>query len=414
MFYTKLKRGYKYIPLMVFAVYLIWRHTQISLIADDLVYQDAWKKVSMFSWCKEFYLHWGGRVPLQFLDIVFLNLPMKCWKICNIALILMVMYYLLKFIELYYDQLNDKQKVVILTIACILFSQIPSDIADASIYWITGSFNYLWPFAFLMPALYPFFIMTEKKEVKKWEWALAWIGTFFACYAEQTAAIFVCISIFAIGYSKWQREQIKYSQSALFVFGLLNAGIQYAAPGNHVRFQAELLKWYPDFDMYGLFDRIIFGMIHCIHLLFSQGWIFLILCVLILGIQTIHRTTTEQIFYGAFLMLTFLIREYAIRLNDAPVWDLYNKKLMLELAGYLFWMFWMVWFILRFSQAKSGKLVIGLLFLAVFATGVVMGMSPTIYASGSRVFLSTFLLLVLVMSLVASEVMSSIQMEREV
>ena len=58
------------------------------------------------------------------------------------------------------------------------------------------------------------------------------------------------------------------------------------------------------------------------------------------------------------------------------------------------------------KMKKRAKKIVALFFLAIFASGIVMGMSPTVFASGERVFFLSYLLLILVQAFLLKNVIS--------
>lgn len=404
---SRIEKLYKYIPIFIFLLYVFWIHRNVALVdGDDIVYKQAFNNISILEWCKNFYMRWGGRVPLQFLDIIFLNLPLILWKVCNSILYVLIPVYIYRFVCLFKEKITDQQSFLVNTCICVSLMLIPDSVVNYSITWITGSFNYLWPTTMLFLGIYPFIADVVGKKVKKIDMILAWIGVFLACYAEQTAAVFICMTVFCCVYTFYKKRKISITHITLFIFGVINAVIQYAAPGNMVRYDAELLKWYQNFDMYNFFDKVLLGVVHCLKNVFIPGFPLFILLLAFLGILTLKKDHSNQLCYLALCIFTILVKKIVMEMNDGVIWQIHSTKILLSIAVLIFWMLLFAWNIMNCLSESVDSTIAALFFLAVFASGIVMGMSPTVFASGERVFLISYILLILVIAFLISGVVS--------
>ena len=292
---TKIQSCYKYLPFILFSIYVLWIHHNVGLLdGDDKVYQNTFLNTTLLSWIKDFYLSWGGRVPLQLLDILFLNLPLFCWKLWNAALYILIPIYIYRIILLLYPKLAPEKLFLVNFFICGLLMAIPADILNSSILWVTGSFNYLLPASMLLLALYPFAAALTGTKIHGYDRILAILGILLTCYAEQTAAVFICLSIYCLVYAYVSTRRFPVSECILFLFGAVNAIIQYAAPGNHVRSQAELLKWNQTFDMYSLFDKVLLGLIHFLKNVFVPGFFYFIIFLFLLAVISSYQKRSDR------------------------------------------------------------------------------------------------------------------------
>lgn len=404
---NKIQKLYKYFPLFIFLLYVLWIHHNVVLLdGDDIVYQQTLKNTSVLAWCKDFYKLWGGRIPLQLLDIIYLNLPLKIWKICNSIIYVLVPVYIYRIILLFKEDITDKQCFLLYSLISIFLVIMPDSIVNFSILWVTGSFNYLLPGIMLLIGLYPFLAEVAGKKVKKIDMIFAWIGVFLACYAEQTAAVFICMILFCFGYLIYKKQRIPKGYIVLAIFGLINAAIQYAAPGNVIRYDAEVLRWYQNFDMYNFFDKAMLGVIHCLKSVFIQGFPFFTILLLLLGILTLRKSYLDQLSYLFLCVITIIAKNTVNGIDDGVIWQVYSAKMLFNIAVLIFWMLFFAWYILNCLEYSKEAKIVALFFLAIFASGIVMGMSPTVFASGERVFFLSYLLLILVQAFLIKNVIS--------
>lgn len=398
-----IERVYSFLPILICICYFIYLHCDIVLFGDDLVYKDNFNGRSVVQWSKDFYNMWGGRVPLQLLDNFFLSMPLILWKIFNCILILGMMLFIYKYVKVFVEISNHSNWFAITTMICIALGIIPTNIVKNSILWVTGSFNYLLPAVMLIIAVYPFLVSLKFGKIKKKDIIMAWPCVFLCCYAEQTAAIFICLAGFCVCYNLYKKKRIKFEYIVLYIFGVVNVIFQFAAPGNNVRYDAELLRWYQSYAIYNPLDRILLGIVHFMKSFFITGLPYFIIILVILGIIVINKEKWLQVCYAVLCGFTLFVYNYINNINDEVVWKIYDRNTLIGTAIVIFWIlyFALVILIALFDNLELAC-VSTLCFLASVASGAVMGMSPTIYASGYRVFLISYIMIAIVVVLIFS------------
>lgn len=400
----KVQQIYKYIPIILFFAYALWIHRDVVLYSDDVFYQPSLKNSSIFSWCRDFYRLWGGRVPLQLLDIIFLNLPLIVWKVCNSIVYTLVPFYISRISQLFREDMDERRVFFLNLCICILLIFLPESVMRNSVIWITGSFNYLLPSSMLLIGIYPFLAVAIGRKASGIDIVVAWPGVFLAAYAEQTAAVFLCMAGFCCAYVFYRKKRILRTYILLFAFGIVNALIQYLAPGNAVRYEAEVLKWYPEFDMYNLFDKALLGLVHFLKAVFVPGYVFFWAILMLMGIVILKKGRLYQCCYLGLCVMTIVVKNISDYFTDEAIWQIYSKRVLFEIFLVLIWILVFAWLIFCFIKEQGGSVVAALFFLAAVASGMVMGMSPTVYVSGDRVFLLCYILLILLAALIFCEV----------
>jgi hypothetical protein len=104
----KMNKLFPYVPLLLGILYFYYISCSAVLYGDDLVYIHSLDGRSVFQWCKEFYYHWGGRVPLQLLDIMFLYHSVKLWRFFNTVIMTVNTVYTVKIAKAFNKNINDK------------------------------------------------------------------------------------------------------------------------------------------------------------------------------------------------------------------------------------------------------------------------------------------------------------------
>lgn len=422
---AKLVKLYPYLPFFLFFLYAAYVHRQVGLLeGDDMVYLDSLSDTSVWRWTRAFYQQWGGRVPLQLLDILFLNLPLVCWKIWNTILYTLIPVYCYKIIQLFFRKIEEKKAFFLNLSICSLCFFLPQRLLTSAVIWVTGSFNYLLPMAMFCIAFYGIAAMFCGKRLKKIEMFFTWVAAFLTCYAEQTAAVFLCTATFLMGYAvvQYKRQDALVSETGvawyrqprgkqiggcmfLWVFALCNVAVLFAAPGNQVRSRAELLRWYPQFDQLNGLDKMVMGLIHTIKALFTEESGYLMLLLVLLGILSMRKRKLQQLCFVLLCAVTYAAKLAVEKMEDGVFWQIYNTRLLVGLGVCLFWILLLAWLVFDFVNTDLLKYICALLVLAVFASGMVLGFSPTIFASEDRIFFVGACLLILLLSLLLAEVM---------
>lgn len=392
----KMNKLFPYVPLLFGILYFYYISCSAVLYGDDLVYIHNLDGKSVFQWCKEFYCNWGGRVPLQLLDIMFLYHSVKLWRFFNTVIMTVYTVYTVKIAKLFNKDLTDKSLFLLTTFQMILFVFMPQPTFNDGAIWITGSFNYLLPCAMLVMSLYPFIANIKEVKISKLGYILSYLSVFLCCYAEQTAAVFICMALICLLIQFIQKKCVSKGLVALLLFGFINCIVMFMAPGNQVRYDAELICWYQTFDTYNMFDKIVVGLIHTMKVLRQNGFIYIAILLLFMGLMA-YRKDKELMFSYLFLcFITFVNYHLVYNLTDEVVWQIYSVRILLTIGMICFWILYFSWFLFYLLKDDMNLAIVSsLLWLATFCAGIVMGMSPTIYASGLRVFFVCYVLLIL-------------------
>ncbi|MBN2920599.1 MAG: hypothetical protein JTJ28_13455 [Lactobacillus sp.] len=392
----KMNKLFPYVPLMFGILYFYYISCSAVLYGDDLVYIHNLDGKSVLQWCKEFYCNWGGRVPLQLLDIIFLYRSVKLWRFFNTVIMTVNTVYTVKIAKLFNKNLKGMSLFLLITFQMILFVFMPQPTFNDGAIWITGSFNYLLPCAMLVMSLYPFIANIKEVKISKLEYMLSYLSVLLCCYAEQTAAVFVCMAIICLLIQFVQKKCVSKDLIFLLIFGSINCFVMFMAPGNKVRYDAELICWYQTFDTYNMFDKIVVGLIHTTKVLMQNGFIYFAILLLFMGLMT-YRKDKELMFSYLFLcFITFVNYHLVYNLTDEVVWQIYSIRTLITIGMLCFWILYFSWFLFYLLKDDMNlSVVTSMLLLATFCAGIVMGMSPTIYASGLRVFFVCYILLIL-------------------
>lgn len=400
--------------------------------SDDSVYIEQLKDMSIFQWVYWQATTWQPRLVPDFLIALF-HFNVNAWRVATafIATVMMVV-----IGSICTRKVSDKygNETVNFVICCAFFLIFPN-VLRYSVYWYTGSFNYLWPAFFMIVASSTFYCAAIDRPVTNKPWIIfAVIASMLVVYMEQTAAIFLCFALLSLITMRAFHKRITYNLILQIVCAVLNLGVYLSFGGTQIRQTAEIY-WYKDFNLLSPVDKIFQGVNWGnYHLLNASNALMLpftgLLAVTILKTHTeLSRATKvlvsvppvilflsmlpletvfSKIAYSNFGMIhhlkTGMIFEYALNSMYARPNDF--KLGFVGLAPSVFCMTLVLFVgvcILFAFRNKIEAILNVLLYLAALASMYSISVSPTIFASGERVFFMTDILLVLLVGLITKE-----------
>lgn len=392
-----------YIPFILLLSLSIFMNSQCHIQGgDDTVFVNSFTQYGgILGWLKSYTSIWSGRIVPHFILIVLLNCNIIIWKILNSLMITSLAIAIFKFTVNEKTNLNDSDKTKIAYFICSIILFLPASVVSSSILWVTGSFTYLWSTVFAIVVLIPFKKLLMNEKVSKKILIISFISILYASYVEQSAALIIAFSVICIIIALICKIKVKWYNYVMFLFIAINSYISLSAVGNSVRNEAETLCWYPDFDMLSFIDKVFLGVsetfnniyTNCNYLMIILGILIVILvarkntdkCTKLLSLipliyPTLKLLSVDKLFSFMDTDKVFITRDYSQYL---PIICALTTTLI---TIYLFFVLYD-----NYKEAIITTLVFG----ASICESIIMGISPTIFASGSRIFFVTDLLIIL-------------------
>lgn len=173
---------------------------------------------------------WGGRFVAHSLVQFFLMFDKIWFSIANTAIYALCCMFIVKY--------SPKEKILTHGLICLtsLWLMMPS--CNGTIFWLTGSFNYLWPSAFTTIFLY---LITSRN--KKFEIIAILLAPVAGNFHESiSAGVTVTLTAYAI-LSRYKSINY-YIALSFYIMGFLSNAL---APGNFSRLSAVTNPEYSDF-----------------------------------------------------------------------------------------------------------------------------------------------------------------------
>lgn len=391
-----------YIPFILLFGFSLFMNSQAHIQGgDDTIFVNSFRQYGGVSgWLQSYTSVWSGRIIPHFILIVLLNCNIIIWKILNSLMITSLAIGIYKFTINTKTQFTNSDRTKIVSFICSVILFLPCSVISSSILWVTGSFTYLWSTAFAIIALIPFKRLITDEKVSKRLIIFSFTSILYASYVEQSASIMIVFAIVAIIFALIVKKQIKFYNYILALFICINSYISLSASGNAVRNTAETLKWYPDFDMLSFIDKLFLGVsVTFDHLFNTSNYLMLILGILIAVL--VFRKKTDK-FTKSIALIPIIYSSLKV-LSVDKLFTFKDTDKVFVSGGYLQYipiicacmttLITLYLFFVIYSDYKE-SIVTTLIFGAALCESIIMGISPTIFASGSRIFFVTDILLI--------------------
>lgn len=411
---------------------------------DDAFFYQYTHSMGFFEYLSWRYETWVGRMAAEALVYLTFSLGLTFWRVVNaLMLVLLPMGILCLAAKAARipegTLLTWKDKTPACPSGSVSEMGIGAQIAAVSGYflmsvvtvgyaalWVNGSIFYTWCFTCGIWALMPFadFVFAKEPAAGQGDCfrlekcgGLGWKRFFYtipcaivgAMSIEQMGAVLVTFEILAVIYGilKWRKVN-----SLLLVQTLVTTvafAILFAAPGNEIRVASEIVNWMPEYDTMPLGQHLFITAHWMLSSFANENRLFLCgiwVAGIVLLIQKKNRRTSDWIFAGIAAIFTVaallpyvgvnVLSDFGMQYINTAV-CVYPVPTLAVMTGRV--LFAMVWWtaVLIFTfvflwKASGCQITLLLAYLAGLASEMIMFFSPTMYASGARVFYLTDLL----------------------
>lgn len=233
----KFKKYLPYIFLFMLFLTTLAVNMQIGLFGDDYYYA-TFTRENFGSMHLNHYQEANGRAIVHILDTLFLAMPHFVWAIFNSFLLTMIAYMSSKIVALFN---NNNESFCLKTIITFLFGILMLNIwvIRQSVYWITGSFNYVYPCFMLLWYMYVLF-KNFKNDFKGNQILLTILAFFTAATVEQAAMMAFGLTLLLLFYMLIKGEKYKPKNILiLLAISFLGMATLIFAPSQFIRIGLE-------------------------------------------------------------------------------------------------------------------------------------------------------------------------------
>ncbi|CCJ88678.1 hypothetical protein BN132_606 [Cronobacter turicensis 564] len=376
------------ISFLTIAICLIYIFSSVVFkdITDDHFFSTALSKYSLFEILQIRYNTWSGRVLIE----AFLMKTINVYLFPQIAISLSCI--LLAFSVAKLASIESRVTIPIIALSMLLFLSDFHTNRQATL-WITGAYNYIIPISIGLYAI-TIYLDREQPVFKKLS---SCILIFFASNNEQFAVTAI-IAMAVILIVKFKAKKLTVYDAAYTASLLCGGAIVLAAPGNVERLHSEIINWMPDFENYGILYKLSVGVDRISNQVnFDDNFLFVACCFASLSyllLRSKHSVAASaMMLVFALKIVTFLFLFYPtthisemLRSNNyinPSSWghaSIYFNYLInfIALSSILITC-------LMASKSIKEATRISIVLVCGVLSALMIGFSPTAYASGTRV-----------------------------
>lgn len=388
-FKSSLKIGLPYIVLFAVALYV---HLLWEPFGDDTWFATILDNRTIGEYYLWRYQTWSSRLIVESVLIFMCRSNIILWRILNSAIIVLLVYSLVELIGN-----NQNRKVVEIWTVLGIVLLFPF-VYLSSAGWIATTLNYLWPLSLGLYGLIPLKCVLEEKGVPLHKEILAILALLYASNTEQMAAMLFMVYLIAIIYYYKKNKHL----SKVLVINLtavtINLCIILTCAGNSNRTAAEL-HWFPGFEHISFLQKIAMSFVTTtIKYWYEQNNIYLVYTlVVMLGVWLANKKTVYRIIGTIpFMYYLFCIKGLGVIFRDFPSLAIYNPLQYTTQLGFgniSYYIYGIINLILLFINIYCFYLIfknerhfyiVSLALFAGIASRVIVGLSPTFFASGER------------------------------
>lgn len=383
--------------LGLFLVFLCF-NSRLVFRADDLRYMTGpAEQGGLWNWFIYYYLNWSGRA-LHLLYVPLTWLPVWVFRVLN-ALVLTGLAFCLERLAGCMPPLAGERPAPALTVCAGALAVCTSSLFN-TVLWGCASVSFLWGLVACLFAVWVVCRAFQGKRVPPLTWAGAAACACFAAYAEQPAATLLGCLLALLAAFLLTRRRIPGPFWLLLALAAGNCAVNLLAPGNGVRSFAETIARWPDYGGYDLWRKLALGVSYGLDALTGPlaRYVFLLAALLVLRLLLRRRWLPAVLgaaCAGYWALAT--VRDFlpAVRPLFAfvPGDELFGGGAAALALTWLGLFFWFLLCGLLLWDGADWDWPAGLLGLAVPADLVVMGFSPSLYASLERPFYVSNILL---------------------
>ncbi|MBR3161671.1 MAG: hypothetical protein IKF19_02965 [Bacilli bacterium] len=389
----------KYLYLLFFmGVFIL--HLFFKFSRDDIDYFNSiLDKMSIINFINMRYNTWTSRIIIESV-LVIVSRYIYLWRLINSFIITLLVY----SINILCFKKPNTKNISITMISVLIYPLI--DMTGAG--FASCTTNYLWPLAFMLFSFIPYRKYYLKEQIDNKLWPLYIGAILYASNQEQCVIIIFTVSLIMSIISIKQKKNYKYPLISLAI-SIISIIFILTCPGNMLRNTSEISRWYPDYVNANIMDKIYLAVLSSVSILLNNGIVLWLFCLILF--ITIIKTKTKifnKILSLILLIITSLLSAYRfitiITSKDNLIFNYQTKighvfKCNLNnfiIAFACIIPFIIIFYLLYIILNKKSIVPIFILILGL-GTRLMMGFSPTIFASGRRTEIYLYFSLILVM-----------------
>lgn len=385
----------KYIPFVgLFIIFALYHVLILPCYGDDVnLFQGVLDNQTVFEYLRSRYQTWSSRIVIEAVLVQMVKYQF-IWKVFDTLIAVMCAWLL--------SWLIDKEHKYAWH-SCILFLLYPFiDMSTAG--WISTTLNYLWPLCAMLVlcVILKKSILDERLKVS--EYILGSVCAIFACNHEQVAVV-VFILFVGMGIAYWYKnKKCNVFASVILVIDMLSLLFIFTCPGNSTRVEQSGGL---DYDKFSLVKKLELGLLN-IERIFISNFNYFFIAFALLLFFLLWRTQKNKKQCLAALPMLFVLGGYQVLNRVFPICENifvvpqrsfeiaeFSPSTLIKLGMLAILMLAILLCIYILVDKKWNVFFHLFLVLAAgFGSAVMLGISPSVFASDTRIFIFLYVSLI--------------------
>lgn len=387
--------------LLVFAFHLLFARLMPKTDDGNFLGIVSDPSFTYAGWLRQRYLTVSGRTVGEFLLCFFLRRPLVFWKLFNTLAITYLGWFWSRLAAVFSEK-NGLGPARLFGF-CGLFTVAVSCLNPGA-FWFAGSFSYLWPFAGLLMVIEPLVTAYFTGRLPVIRALISLPCVFLATMQEQSALCCAALCLLLVLATALKQKRMDFLALLPLAPVALCCVHLFAAPGMRGRTAMETKSAFVAYASFGLPEKLFCGVSNFFANAYSFGLFLplLLIALLLLKIgQAAPKNAAKKArrFGGAIAGFGFLLISVSGFCAKTLPHILVRTAFQAQRFPAAFWLLFAGGFLVTAAIVsllivlivceKTLGLSVGVCAAAAFCAAIVMGFSPTVFASGQRVFFFT-------------------------
>jgi len=386
----------QYFPFIILVLIMIPVHFFMGFGADDLWFQEFGKTAPLLSILKTRYFTWTSRIVIEAVLFSVVQVDVLLWRLLNIFFITLLVISISKLT----DSKTSRTENMLITLLFLVYPLIQVSSAG----WAATTINYVWTVSAGLFALIPFLKIIRQQSLKFYEYPLYLLALIFAANQEQVCLLLISFGLIFTAYYMITTKHLNWYLFIWNTISILSLTVMLLSPGNANRTIQETQTWFPGFDQYSIAYKAYIGISNTLNYLFnSRNNLVLLLSFLLFYIVfKYHKKVIYRVLTGIPLVFTMIARTpymapFFNQLNSPGTANslsgLLPAMIILVVLGLMMFAIYLIY------KTSLRSIFLIILLCSSLMSGFILGASPTVYASGQRIFFPLNMIMLLLIAL---------------
>lgn len=413
----------------IWFVFFLFNFYMPTVRSDDLVYAERLDKWGYLGASLDHYRTWSSRIIIE-LFLMFFSKHFTLWKLLNSTVMLGNVILLCKYV---FEKIGVKNLMIVSSIYCLIPLTVMGETG-----WRATTLNYQWPVTFCLLVFYPFYQLLRDEKINM---KIYWISIpllIFSANQEQVNVCFFALTSIVTVYLLFKKNY-SYKLLVFSVISFIELIFSLTTPGNSVRATQEVGRWFPQYEHFNFLNKLDLGISSFGKPFFlDTNILFLLLFFLTFTMTYMNCHNYYLRLVSALPLFLNLIIYYGNTVSTgfinvggnsrSLIWsssnlnNLFTKtgtKLSFSYPGTwvatLLILGLMICLLLGIYLSFTNKkiaLFLSLLMVMGFCSRVIMGFSPTVWASGMRTYYILYVVVAIVVLMFIRELIKKLNYQK--